>query len=504
MDASGRSPRPAPADAADAALLGDTRPRLSEQRERWRERLGLRHDDEALFELEVLLEAAACFSNPRNHPGPARRDALGSRNFRAATEFACEGLSRAAGLARLLLGERARASNPGTPEAELIALRNALLGTVELGDGVMRASRVSYRLFHALLATVSREVERSAFFDSSSRLELRPEFDRIPSAQVLELIRGASDPQAERLVALTFLSLLRMEKYLSLLERLSGASSSRRQAAGSSYLVLGVLRSEARALSDHLRRRAGGLLADSFERQVLAVPALALLDGAPGLRAAGAHSLGIKRTLEGIGGSLRLEFRRAFQHDLLAPDAGLTPEQVSRSVLSAVNALRPALKHAALFLGKTLGGSLDEAGLFDAPATPLETSERLRRDVWMFAQIVRAFVTKAQHSTDDERWCAGHRFQYVREFLAYFRALGYPLLRAADYPRAEAFVAAMARLEDTDWIDPARLRVALEESTAFHGFLSQLFEHVSAREELALLPFDRHAAAATLRLYLGD
>jgi hypothetical protein len=95
-------------------------------------------------------------------------------------------------------------------------------------------------------------------------------------------------------------------------------------------------------------------------------------------------------------------------------------------------------------------------------------------------------------------------FQYVREFLAYFRAMGYPLLRAADYPRIDLFMAAMTRLEDTDLVDPARLEDAIDECVAFHGFLSQLFEDISKRDELSGTTFDRRAAAAALRLYLGD
>ena len=30
--------------------------------------------------------------------------------------------------------------------------------------------------------------------------------------------------------------------------------------------------------------------------------------------------------------------------------------------------------------------------------------------------------------------------QFVREFLSYFRAMGYPLLRASDYPRVDTFL----------------------------------------------------------------
>ena len=138
-----------------------------------------------------------------------------------------------------------------------------------------------------------------------------------------------------------------------------------------------------------------------------------------------------------------------------------------------------------LFLGKALGVSLEHGGVFDDQAARRETSERLRRDVWMFAQIVRAFSSKAQHSQGEDGWAPLHGFQYVREFLAYFRAMGYPLLRAADYPRFDLFMAAMTRLEDTDLVDPARLEDAIDECVAFHGFLTRLFDDISKRDELA-------------------
>jgi hypothetical protein len=122
----------------------------------------------------------------------------------------------------------------------------------------------------------------------------------------------------------------------------------------------------------------------------------------------------------------------------------------------------------------------------------------------MFAQIVRAFWTKAQHSPAEDRWTAVYSFQYVREFLAYFRAMGYPLLRASDYPRFDAFINAMIRLEDTDLVDPVRLEKAIDECMAFHSFLLQLFDDISKRDALHGVPFDRRSAASALRLYLGD
>ena len=71
--------------------------------------------------------------------------------------------------------------------------------------------------------------------------------------------------------------------------------------------------------------------------------------------------------------------------------------------------LRPALQHAVMFLGRSLGARLDARGVFDDETARRTLSERLRRDVWMFAQIVRAFAVKARavKVEGQERWLGG-------------------------------------------------------------------------------------------------
>ncbi len=519
------------ADDVYAELLIGTRRLQREQRaarEAWLQTLLLDNREDLLFEFEVLLKATACFSNPRNHPGPPRRTPVVAQDFKGALSVYRDGLTRAVSLARQLLGPRDRAfvfhryletvlpedqarsklfigsTSQASPEESLVTLRHGLTAALEVTEGMLRTPRVQFRLFHAVLAGAYREIDRNAYFNPLSALEFRPEFDRIKSAQVLDLIRSVPGQETHRLVALTFLSLFRMLRYLQLIARVASDGTNRRQAAGSAYLTISVLRSDARALSDYLRQNAGRLLSESFERDVLRVPAAELRLRAPGLRAAGHRMIGVKSALEGIAGNLRLEMRRALHYDLPDPASTTNHGDTLKSLAAAAANLRPALQNAVLFLGKALGMNLEEGGVFDHQAARRESSERLRRDVWMFAQIVRAFSTKAQHSPNEDRWAPVYNFQYVREFLAYFRAMGYPLLRAADYPRFDAFMAAMSGLEDTDLVDPKRLEAAIDECVAFHGFLSRLFEDISRRDELAQVEFDRRAAAATLRLYLGE
>ena len=44
---------------------------------------------------------------------------------------------------------------------------------------------------------------------------------------------------------------------------------------------------------------------------------------------------------------------------------------------------------------------------------------------------------------------------------------------------------------------------AIEECAAFFRYLEDLFKRISKRTELEKVPFDKQAAAETLRIYLG-
>ncbi|HEY6729228.1 MAG TPA: hypothetical protein VI197_34695 [Polyangiaceae bacterium] len=516
---------------AYSELLSTTRGLLREQRaarDTWFQSLAVEGKEDLLFEFEVLLKGTACFANPRNHPGPPRRSSIVGQDFRDATHVLHSGLEHAIGLARRLLGAKDRAflfqryletvlpednvrarllqngSDQTSPEECLVALRHGLTTANEVVDGLLRARRVPFRMFYAVLTLMQREVGRNPVFNPLSALEFRPEFDRIKSPQVLDLIRGVPGDEARRLVALTFLSLFRMLRYLRLLSRISSELGNRRRnGIGRAYLVLSVLRSDARALSDYLRQHSGSLLAQCYERELLQVPAAHIKGRAAEFRANGVRMLDIKSALEAIAGNLRLEMRRAFQQHLAPPSVRQSIPEMRGALQATITDLRPALRNPILFLGKALGVSLEEGRVFDDLSARRETSERLRRDVWMFAQIVRAFATKAQHSPTDDRWTAVFSFEFVREFLAYFRAMGYPLLRATDYPRFDAFLSAMEALGDTELVDPTRLDKAIQECIAFHEFLIELFENISRRDVLNGVPFDRRAAASTLALYLG-
>ncbi len=494
-------------------------------REAWLSGLSAPKKNELLFELEVLLKGLVCFANPRNHPGPPRRTAIVAVDFREPLLIAKDGVARVLQIARALLDQeerlfvfqryleheitqdsaRSRFARAGgaqeTPEDALISLRHGFTHLHELMDALLRQEKIGFRAFWAVLGLTAREIARNVFFNPITALEFRPEFDRIKSPEVFELVQSVQGEEAHKLVALSFLALYRMIRYLELADMMADGSPSSR-----AYLAFAVLRSDGRALSSYLRTQAGNQLGDGYERELFAVSARNLGSRYEGLLAEGHRLLGIKGTLDGIAAKLRLELRRAFERSIPSANAPPPPAELRRKLQAASSALRPALKSTIMFLTKALGAKLDAHFVFDDLAAKREVGERLRRDVWMFAQIVRGFAAKAavvRTPEKGDRWAGVESFRFVQEFLSYFRAMGYPLLRANDYPRFDQFMAAMTSLEETDLLDPTRLTVAVTECEAFHGFLTQVFESISKRDELAGTPFDRRAAAEALKLYLS-
>lgn len=525
------SPLSATRDAY-ADLLRDTRGLHREQqaaREAWYARLPWDTKEDLLFELEIMLKGVVCFSNPRNHTGPPRRTPIVAIDFHEHLANFREGLARVIALARQMLGARDRAFvfhryletvlpedmarsrlareglSRDTPEDALIALRHTLTHLLEVVDGTLRLQRVPFRLFYAVGAIAQREIAQSAYFNPLFSLEFRPELDRIRSPEVIELIGRVPSEQAHRLVALTFLSLFRMLRYLRLIEKIvsEAENAENHRALGRAYLVFAVLRSDARALSSHLRQRSGELLAEGFERDLLGTKAELIAERHRALLTEGRRLTSIKSALDGIAANLRLELLRVFERELPAPDTGSSPAERKASLQNAVTELRPALENAVIYLGKTLDARLDESGLLDQRGAQREASEKLRRDIWMFAQVVRAFVAKARHTDGEDRWNVASGFAFVTEFLTYFRTMGLPLLRASDYPRVDAYLSAMDAIRTVDWLEPAKLEEALVESEAFFEFLIHLFEQISKRDELIGIDFDKRRAAEALKMYLG-
>lgn len=510
-----------------ADLLRDTRGLRREHanaRDRWYANLPWDRKEESLFELEMLLKGFACFGNPRNHPGPIRTSPGVVHDHREELRIVRDALEEAIAHVKALLGQKEKAFvfsryletvlpedaernrlvqdqlSQDTPEESLFVIRNAFAGSLEISDGLLRLGRISHRLYAGCIGTITREVARNVYFNPLATLEFRPEFDRIRNTRVLETLHGIENDAAHRIAALTFLGLFRVLRYVSLLEEYAARPEIARRA----YVILAVLRSDVRALVRYLTLRSGDVLANGLEREILDTNAADIRGRYDELVRESRELGSLRATLVSLANAYRVEIRRVFERDLVAPEFAIADDELQAKLLAAAKSIRGATQHAIATLCRELDPSGRVPQLADDDVTRAASSERLRRDVWMFAQVLRAFLAKA-HATqvDPDRWAGLAGFHFVREFLGHFRAIGYQLLRYSEYEHFNRFLTAIESLRDIDLLDPDKLDRAVLECADFQVFLEDLFVRVSRRAELRGVPFDKRAAAETLKIYLG-
>lgn len=508
-------------------LMRDTRGLRREHataRERWFNELPWERKEETLFELELLLKGIVCFANPRNQPGLQAPAPL-AHDFRSELQILREGVHRIVAVTRQLLGKHEHAYSfrrylesvvthdhersllvresltQNAPEESLSALRAAFTSLDEIAEGLGRLGRIHYRLFAGVGTAAAREIGRNVYFNPLMKLEFRPEFDRIRSFEVLEVIHSIESEAGHKVVALTFLSLFRLLRYM----RVAQSLASERGALRRAYLVFAVMRSDARALANFLRREVPTTLASGFEREVLRIPAAEISTRYSDLVLEYETLRRLKATLQSVGNQLRLELRRAYGKLLPPPREELADHELEDAIRTTAGTLTAFLQQAAVALAREFRPELDGERIFDDYISRAAQSERLRRDVWMFAQILRAFIAKASAArTAADRWAGFTSFRFVREFVGYFRNMGYQLLRFSDYERFDGFLSMIEELTDTDILDPSRIERAVLETEEFYAYLMDTFEKIGKREELRDVAFDRKDAAETLKLYLGQ
>ncbi len=519
----------APPAARDvyANLLRDTRGMRREHasaRDAWYSALRLERKEAVLFELEMLLKGFACFGNERNQPGPTQRTPAVARDFREELRILRDALSQSIGQIRLLLGQKDRAYvfsryletvlpedaertqlvkeqlSQDTPEEALFMMRNAFGSYLEMAEGMLRLGRVPHRLYSALLGTITREIGRNAYFNPLTTLEFRPEFDRIRNTEVLEALHALEDDAVHRVATLALLTLFRALKYLDLVDEYAKQPATTRRA----YVILAVLRSDLRAMSRFLTRRSGDVLAGGLEREILAVPAAEIAARHESLARRAKELEALRGAFEGVAHGVTVDVRTVFERDLPEADGGLADDELARRLARATGALRASLHHAIRAVCRELDPARAVPALADAREDRRLASERLRRDVWMFQKVLRAFLAKGHAAKEDENmWATYASFRFVHEFLGHFRAIGYQLVRQSDYPRLDAFLTALESLRNADLFSPERLALAIDECSGLYDYLGELFENVSKREELEGRAFDKKAAAEVLRIYLG-
>ncbi|MBI5517426.1 MAG: hypothetical protein HY909_26890 [Deltaproteobacteria bacterium] len=508
-----------------ADLLRDTRGLRRDQaaaREAWFTALSLDRKEDALFELEMLLKGLVAWGNPRNHPGPVPKIPVAARDFHPHLRVLQATVARAVAVSSALLtaprkvgyarylplafseeprADIAREPLPDTPEDALASLRQALDVSAELLSGLAFADRLPYRLFYAAVVVLQREITRNAYFNPIAALEFRPEFDRIRVAEVLEALHSVEGEAAHRLCSLAYLGCFRLLRMVQLVAATVADSGGTWRALS----LLSAVRSDARALVGVLLRRAGPMLADGLERELMRVPAGDLRVRFDALTRETERLSRLRASLVAVGAAVRAEVRRSLELQVPPCEAVASGADLATAALASASRLRDALQACVVQLTWALRGSADAERIFGDRQARRAASERVRQGAWMFALVTRAFVDKARTATGkvNDGWHNPSATDFVQNFVDYFRVLGQPLALETDYGPRDRLMHTLEALREADYIEPERLRTTVEVCEAYRAHLLEVCEAYGRREELRERPLDRRAAAESLRMYLG-
>ena len=181
---------------------------------------------------------------------------------------------------------------------------------------------------------------------------------------------------------------------------------------------------------------------------------------------------GASEILDGTAYAVRMELRKAFEHELIGFCSVRQPPQLFAKVENATGLLRDCYQQSVVALAQSFEPEIDGATLFRSFTTKLEQSLELRRDLWRLVLLV------ARASAD------GHEppATLVLEALNAFGEGSQRYLMYKDWEALERFA---------EEIDSARDAGELSRTLhRFEAYLETLFGQVSMRAVLADHPFD--------------
>jgi hypothetical protein len=455
------------------------------ERERWIRSLEISGREEILFELEMLLRGLDRFFGLRSlfgeQPPPAERD------FREELKAARDAVHRAVHLSRRLIlqkqeqallfrsfvegslaDDRGRARlgaevrEQHTPEESLFLLRSGLVAYQGILDQLLRLDAAPQTLFLDVGRALQHELFVSRYFCPPAALEFRGEYDRVGSVKLLEALRGLTDDKRRRAFALALLAAFRALRSLRYVPAPPVAHTRR------VVVILALIRSEIVALIGYLESDLPRLCATA--------------EGVGTAAAAGrAAAVPLRDTVDEVA-------------PILA--SPLTDrEQLDRMRDRFVGAIKDAVGA----IAQSMNPDLTRHALFEDDAARLETSERLRRDLWCFREMCQ-LTAKSLEGPSSKSSPVGS----LRRFATEFRDVGYQLLRHSDRELFDRFLDLVegwtAREGEPTQLRMQRLR---DDCRRFAEILEKALEAVNKRTELLKVPIDEQAYADLLARHLS-
>jgi hypothetical protein len=391
-------------------------------------------------EFALWLRALQSFFNTANHPlSTSERADIAARNFKCETRVVHDTLLRCLHLLGNFEGGE-QAQGLSDAKNSLGELSDTLKDAFHLSGALLEAQSVNSGGWAGLGSVLERELSRSDAAAQIVKAGQDADAACVP-APLVALARGLGpDELGEDMLAI-FTSFARLLALLRFIESsLRGDAKLKRLLA-----VFALVNEETRSLLDFIEGRT--------------------------LRVEGLDKKG-REILDGTAYAIRMELRKAFDHELVGFCSVRQPPQIYARAENACGLLRDCYQQSVVALAQSFDPSIAGEKLFESFQTKLEQSLALRLDLWRLIQLVRTASNDTDALTPAQ----------LLEGMNAFHEGSIRHLMYKDWEPLERFM---------EEVESARARAELAQTLhRFEAFLETLFGQVNMRAVLNGHPFD--------------
>lgn len=469
------------------------------QREDWLRSVDLPDRDERLFELETTLKALDRFFNLENLP--INQEDVIARDFSVEMRIAAAACRNVSRLARYLLREEASAftfrsyienRSPSDRARDAFHARHVaqdapaesmyLLGATfqnlaDAGQALTRLNSVSYPLFAAFGQMACRAIAENRFFNPMAGDHFHPSQDKMRNAVVAGIVRQIADKELKKQVSIALLALFRLMRYLDQID----VESEKRDDLRFSLLIFSLIHSESRALVHFLEKEIPAKLAKSRSRKM---------------------NVFFLEVADSLAFQFGMELRKVYQQMLKDLAGGGGVARLRSAVSSAEGVLRNFYEQSVVLIVQTFEPTVKGREIFPNFVSKVETSVRLREDVWVLNKICDAVEQRLGKANVTAREFEAV-FVPLAQFIDYFSGLSFKFVRFSDHDEMENFFGYVRAQNATLIENPLRLGEFLKRVNYFNRFVETTLGHIRHRQELQDIPLDTEHARRLLDQFLS-
>jgi len=509
---------PGPADEKQASSL------ISSSRAEWLAGLHLENKEELLFEFEMNLKGLDRFFNLNNHSFSDFENLI-TRDFSFEIAIVETIVNKVIMITGELLRERTknmfyfqrfildklledfsrdqhlkRAIRQDKPEESLHILRLAFINFRHIISAARdHSSEVEYLEFNALGQLITREVARNRFFNPLDNKPFIPEYDRIMTPCLSQIIFGISNNALRKKTSIVYLAMHRLLHYLYYIdpkvEELSELKSY--------ILYFTLINSEVKTLLHFLELDYLVFLATNLEP--IQITSRVRTGSDDSTRAEYLHPEKLKAAVESLVYQLRMEFRNVSKRVLKDIISTNTEHRLRSAIENAKGILTNLLQQVVVFFSQEFDAEAHGEEIFTAFTSRTRQSVILRRDLWVFKEIMSHYEEIIETQFDvDTLQCYKDYLVKLDEYITYFREETANLLRYDDAMEFQKFYDLIYETHSDDLDINYRLESFKLSTKYFKIFLDTMLGNIANRSDLQDVPLDMDEVKSLLRKFLPE